>query len=41
MKKRVEAKKNVPSEVEMERALETAGRATWKDGKVAMVVGLD
>ena len=41
MKKRVEAKKNVPSEVEMKMALETTGRAIWKDGELAVVVGLD
>jgi len=35
------AKKNVPSEVEMKRALETAGRAIWKDGELAVVVGSD
>lgn len=31
----MEAKRNVPSEVEMKRALDTVGRAIWKDGKVS------
>ena len=37
----MEAKKNVSCEGEIKRALETAGRAIWKDGELAVVVGFD